>query len=830
MKRLFLFLIIPFIIGICISYNIEVDRPAIIIAVILLTSGLVAAFIMNKGYIPVLFTLFIFFGILMTMDSMKNDLVYFSDKDIVIDGVIECRTTLKDAKSTYIVKTKRFLYNNQPYKVEGKILLNYYDKEILDVGNEIRVKGTLLLPRENTNPGLFNYRLYLQTKNIYSTINSDSSSLNIISKDKISQEQLLRHRFQRKIIRILNETLNEKNSRIMSSIILGEGSFLDDETGTRFRELGLSHILAVSGLHIGIIYLFITKILRLLGIDKRISVIIALIIIWSYAYLIGFAASVLRASIMLSFLSLSTLVYKRYDSINTLSFAALLLLFIRPLWIFDVGFQLSFIATASIIILTPRINWLLSIYSKTIAKLLSSLIAVQIGLFPVLAYHFNSYAVMSIISNLILIPIFSFSLILCFILIIVSLIYINASFMLGYLLNTILNAANIIIDVFYKLSYANISLPSLGISFILPYYILLLVSLRIIRIDFLKPKINKLIFNYMIIAILVGFLNMINFNETTLEFIDVGQGDSCLVSTKDKVFLIDAGGNAFGNFDVGERIMLPFLTKKGINRLDAVFITHFHEDHAKGLIPLIENVKIDNIYIGYENDESKLYNEIMHIANMTNTKVCKIMKNDLIYLDRNNLIKILSPSFDMSIDTTTNENNLSLVLKLMAHKRNILFTGDIEEEIEHKIVNNTELEKIDIIKVPHHGSITSSTPELINEARPSYAVIQVGKNNFGHPNVEVMDRYKRIGARVLRNDENGLITFKIDEGSIEIYTYIKDKPTFNDIIIKYRYILLFLFIYIMASFFMCIIYSNSCLYQRNTMEILSGQLQDMNFI
>ncbi|WP_352420057.1 DNA internalization-related competence protein ComEC/Rec2 [Proteiniborus sp.] len=817
MKRLFLLLVIPFIIGIYISYNLVVDRITAIIVAILLVAGLVISFVLEKGYNLVLFVLFIFLGMIMTLNSVKSDLDNFYDKDLVIEGVIENRTALNEDKSTYVVKVNRLFYNNKLLNLEEKILLNYYDKEILDVGYKIRVKGRLLLPRENTNPGLFNYRLYLQTKDIHTTLNSDSSSLYIISKDKTSQKQILRLKFQEKIISILKNTLDEKNSRIMSSIILGQDSFLDEETGTRFRELGLSHILAVSGLHIGIIYLFIAKILKLLGTDKKFSVIISLIIIWIYAFLIGFPASVLRSSIMFSILSLSALFYRRYDSINTLSFAALLLIMIRPLWIFDVGFQLSFVATTSIIILTPRINCLLSIYSKTVARLLSSLIAVQIGLFPILAYHFNSYAVISLMSNLILIPIFSFSLVLCFILIIVSIIFINPIFLLGYLLNIILNAANFIIDTLYKFSFINLSLPSLGIRFILLFYLVLLAGLRIIRIDFFKPKINKLIFNYMILVILVGFFNVIIFNETTLEFIDVGQGDSCLVSTKDKVFLIDTGGTAFSKFDVGERIVLPFLVKKGINRLDAVFISHFHEDHAEGLISLLNNIKIDNIFIGYENTENELFNEIMHLSNMSNTKVFKIYENDSIYLDNNNFIKVLNPSYNMSIDTISNENNLSMVLNLISYNKKILFTGDIEKESEYKIINNFELGKIDIIKAPHHGSSTSSTPELLKAASPSYTVIQVGKNNFGHPNTEVLDRYKQIGAKVLRNDENGLITFRINNNGIKIHTYVKDKPTINDIIIKYRYELLFLFIYIISSYFMCKIYAKFSFNLRNSM-------------
>lgn len=806
MKRLFLLLIIPFIIGIFISYYINFDAATIVITLILLIAGLVTTFVLDKGYVLVLIVLFIFLGMLVTANDLRSDLVNFTNRSLILDGVIERKNISDSEKSTYIVEVNEILCNGKRFEVKEKVLLNYYDREVLEVGNKIRVISTLLLPRENTNPGLFDYRLHLQTKDIHTIVNSDSNSVYIISKNNVNSGQKLRFSFQNKITNIMNKSLSEKNSKIMSSIILGNSGFLDDETRTSFKDIGLSHILAVSGLHIGIIYIFISKLLRLLGIDKRLSIIIALAIIWIYAYLIGFPTSVLRASTMFSLLSLSNLIYKRYDSINTLSFAALLLLLIRPMWIFDIGFQLSFIATASIIILTPRISLLMSIHSEILARLLSSLIAVQIGLFPILTQHFNSYATMSLISNFILIPIFSFSLVLCFILILVSLICIDASFVLGYLLNTILNISNLIIDAFCEIPFGNLNLPSLGVCFILLYYILLLFGLRIIKFDFSRYRISKVIFTYLIIAILVSFFSVISYNETTLEFIDVGQGDSCLVSTKDKTILIDAGGNVFGDFDVGGRVVLPFLIKKGINKLDAVFVTHFHEDHAEGVISLLENIKIDNIFIGYENVESKLFNEIMHQANLTNTEVSKVYRNNLIYLDDHNLFEVLSPTFDMYKDTMSDENNLSLVLNFITHGKRVLFTGDIERESEYNIVNNTKLEKIDIIKAPHHGSSTSSTTELISVTRPSLVVIQVGKNSFGHPNEEVVNRYKEIGAKVFRNDENGLITIRINDSNIEIDTYIKDKPTINDIIMKYRHEIYALFIYTFASICMCYIY------------------------
>lgn len=810
MKRLFLVLLIPFIIGIYISYCVEVDITSISIIVVLLVAGLTMSIITNRAYSLVLLFLFFFIGMLMTEKSLDKNLIGFTDKSITLEGTIENRSIINEEKSIYIVKVINLYSDKSVYEIKDeKVLINYYNKGTLAIGDKIRAKGVLLLPRENTNPRLFNYRLYLQTKDIHAILNTDSNSLITISKGELNRGDILRRNFHTRIIDILDNVLSEKNSSLMKSVLLGDKSFLDDDTQSRLRDLGISHILAVSGLHIGIIYLFVSGILRLLGLHKKISVCFALILVWTYGFLIYFPTSVLRTLIMFSLLSLSTLIYRRSDSINTLSFAAIVLLFFRPLWIFDIGFQLSFISTASILIFTPRIKDLLSIYNKRIAKLLSPLIAVQIGIFPILAHHFNTYALLSIFSNLILIPIFSISLILCFILIPIHLISIEITVALGSLLNLTLNLQDFIINILDKVPFMNLLLPSSGVISILSYYLLFLVSLRIINIRLFPSKINKIVFNYLIFVLLISMAFIIVSNETVLEFIDVGQGDSCLVRTKNEVFLIDTGGSVFGDFDVGEMILVPYLIKKGINKIDAVFITHFHEDHSKGMIPLMKNIKIDNIFIGYENLGSDIFNEISYLAGIYNISVYKILENDIIHFDENNIIKVLNPSYDMTINNIQNENDLSLVLLLESHKKKILFTGDIEKDIEYKMVNNHYIDNVDIIKVPHHGSKTSSTLELISLARPSYAVIQVGKNNFGHPADEIIERYESFGTSILRNDKNGLITFILSKNNIEIKTFIKDKSTLNDIIVNYRDRILYLCLYIFGLIILCIIYKNS---------------------
>lgn len=817
MRRLFLFLIIPLILGIYFSYKVDIDLSTIIILLSVSIFALIISIFLNKGYSFYLFLIFIMLGMLLTLSSLKSNLSNFIEEDIILKGIVKKQINHSEGKSSYIVLVNNILHENKYYKTKEIVLLNYYSEKNLDIGNEIMVEGQLLKPSQNTNPGLFNYRLYLQTKNIHFLINCSEESLEVLSKGKISKSTAIKIQFQKEILNILDRALDEKNSNIVSTIVLGDRSFLDDETSNRFRELGLSHILAISGLHIGIIYLFISYALRFLGISKRLSICLSLLFIWSYGYFISFPISVVRASVMFSILSLSNVIYRRYDSINSLSLAALILLLIQPLWVFDIGFQLSFVATASILLFNSKIRIFLTKYNKSFAKIFSPILSVQIGLLPILAYHFNSYAVLSFISNVILIPLYSIILVLVFLLIALSFFSINFAIGLGVILNTLLDIANLIIDVLYKFSFANITLPSLSLGYILIYYCTLLICFKIIRIDFFVKKLNKLILSYIFMVIIYIIFRFFTLNETVIEFIDVGQGDSCLISTKYNTILIDTGGSIFGEFDVGEKIVLPYLLKKGVNKLDAVFITHFHEDHSEGLLTLIENIKIDNLFIGYEAPFSQLYNDIMYYARINDVEVKKLSKGDLIYLDKHNIIEVHNPSFKTIVNHIENENNLSLVLELDSYNKKILFTGDIESEIEQEIVNDNRIEKIDILKVPHHGSKTSSTENFLKKLRPSYAVIQVGKNSFGHPNQDVINRYNEIGAKVYRNDECGLIKVSVSHDYIKIDAYIKDKPALSNIIEKNLTMLIFVLAYIKASLILCFIYKDT-LYSSNTLS------------
>ena len=281
---------------------------------------------------------------------------------------------------------------------------------------------------------------------------------------------------------------------------------------------------------------------------------------------------------------------------------------------------------------------------------------------------------------------------------------------------------------------------------------------------FFRKQKNKIIF----ILIVLIFINVFyKPNEFKLNFIDVGQGDSTLITTEsNKKILIDGGGSEFNSsFDVGEKTLLPYLLKHHVSKLDYIIISHFDSDHVGGLFKILEKLKEKKkIIIGKQFENSENYQKFIKITKEKNIKIKVVKAGDKIYLDKNTYINVIWPDINNIVNENIVNNN-SLVFKMVYKNFSILFTGDIEEIAERRILNlYSDKLKADILKVAHHGSKTSSIEEFIKAVSPRIALIGVGKdNNFGHPNEEVIQRLKNYNIKIYRTDFNGEIDLKIDK-------------------------------------------------------------------
>lgn len=806
---------IPMILGIIFSYYLKINSSFLFIAILI--SFLIFLFsiifeFFKKRYLVILF---FFIGILITYMKLESStLIKFLNKDIELEGTI--RETIYNEKdiSKYILNVEKIVDNGASYFLNENLSLKVIGQDKFEIGDKVLLSGVLKKPNKNTNPKLFNYRLYLQTRGIYTTITVKKHEINKVDEKILSWYENMKIKFTEYVELACDTYLEKQNSSIMKAILLGQSSYLEEQEYNKFKDLGLTHIMAVSGLHIGIISIFLITFLAYLGVERKINTILTLIIIWIYGFLIGYPPSVLRALIMFTLLFYSKIIFRRYDPINTLFFAMFIILSINPLWLFDIGFQLSFGATFFITFLTPILRTKFYPYNKKLMTSLYSILSVQIGLAPILFYYFNNISIISILGNFILIPILSKSVVLGFSLLLFSYFSSGISSIIGKILNLLLNINYSISEGIYGLPLGKIRFSSPNIIGIFLYYFIVFSIFKIIKLDVFDNFTNKAIVFYLIICILFNAIIPLIESGLCIYFIDVGQGDCILIEDRNRFYLVDTGGSIFGNFDIGENILLPYLVKRGIFTLDGVFITHFHDDHCKSLSTLMKNMNIKKVFIGYENKDNKLYTNIVKTSKEESVPIYKLSQGDKVFINENSYIEVLSPLEGFISRNRENENNLSLVLLLGSFGRKTLLTGDIEEAAETHLLENMSGRKgkIDFLKVPHHGSNTSSGENFIDFFNPDYAFIQVGENNsFNHPSEEVLERYERRNIKVVRTDESGLITLNIRPKRFDISIYNRDRLSIGDIVLDYGLEINFTILYLVLSYI--IIKRNSYLFE-----------------
>ncbi len=787
MDKPFVFITAPLVIGIIFSYYFNISLTMIFTLIFISLIIYILNLINDNSNEIILFGIFLLLGMVLTSYNLNNSiLAKNTDKNLIFNGIVDKVLWQEKNEGKYIIKVNSITGKESHTKVKEKMVLKIIGDKKAELGNQIIFAGKLKKPLENTNPMLFNYRLSLLSNKIHTTMTiKDYSIIEIKDVDK-SFKHRMRTSFRNNIESLFDSNLNEENSSLMKSIILGEYSYLEEENIEKYSNLGLAHILAVSGLHIGIIAGFLIYTLSHLGVRRKLNIAVTLGVIWFYGYLIGFPPSLLRANIMLSILFYGETLRELYNSINALFFAMFILLIINPMWIFNLGFQLSFMATFAIIYFTPKIQEVFYPYNNKITYGLSGILGVQVGLLPIQAYYFNQISILSIFSNLIIAPILSLALIIGAVMIVLFYSIPMLIPFIGYILDFILSIEFYLVNILYKLPFGIIRFHSPEISEIIIYYIFILIVFGVIEVSKLSSYIKKAIIYYLVALILFNFIILFTDKSIEIQFIDVGQGDSILINTKEGSYLVDTGGSIMDSFDVGKNITLPYLQKIGINKLKGVFITHFDEDHSKSLPLLIDNIDIGNILISYEDNKSKIYNEIKE----NGISLIILKEDDLIWLDENTYIEVLSPNKDL-INRKLEGNNLSLVFLLSYYDKEILFTGDIEKEAELQLVDKIN-GNVDIIKVPHHGSNTSSTEELLNKIKPSIAIISVGRNNFyGHPRKEIIERYEKLGTKLYRTDTMGMIKVKLNREHMNIQTFIVEKLPLIDLV--YENILDFVF-------------------------------------
>lgn len=787
MKYPIAFITVPILLGVIFCYYVKVDISVIMLLLVLgIIFCIVGIKFNNSMTIGLLIILFLL-GIALTSFKLEgSQLIKYVDKPIEIDGTVKEVVNESDDKMKLIIKVHKIKLDDSYIPIDEKLLLNLAGQKDIKIGDRIRFNGILKEPLPNTNPYLYNYKLNLLSDGIFTTCTIKEHMIVELSRNELDFVTKLKVKVKEKLEEILNLYLNEDSSIVMKSILLGDYRYLEEEDLEKFRDLGLAHIIAVSGLHIGIITSLLIYSFAYFGINRRVNIIISVIIIWVYAYIIGFPVSVIRANIMYTVLMLSQILRKPYDSLNSLFLSLLLMVIINPFWIFHVGFQLSFAATFFVIYYTSKVKILFNFPKEGGFKSLSSIVAAQLGVLPILAYYFNRIPTVGIVANLLLVPLFNICLVMSILLIPISFISEYLASSMGFVIDSILNVQSLGMNIlsYFPVLYVKVRSPS--IFEIILYYFIMFIVFEIISYRNINRRAFKLVFIFFLTILVTQQILISLDNSLSIEFIDVGQGDSILIRTKSGNYLIDTGGDIFGQFDVGENVLLPYLEKQGIFKLNGVFISHFDKDHCGSLVYLMDNMKIENVYIGYTDDDNELYREIKEKAIEKGIPIRLLNKGEQLKIGNSTYLLVVGPDRDLLETVEVDDNDLSLVLMLRHFDNKVLFTGDIERRGEINVIETLHTD-IGLLKVPHHGSNTSSSVELLQKLKPKAAVVSAGRNNmFGHPHEEVVKRYEENYIRLYRTDESGLIRAYLHGNGFIVDAFLKEKRGLISIIESYN--------------------------------------------
>lgn len=651
-----------------------------------------------------------------------------------------------DIPNSYDLDTKKVVGEVLEYDIDGdylkltidaneKLIGRYYfktkaEKELfiksVDVYDTLRLDGELEEAEGSKDIYSFDYKQYLKSKNINYIIKIDKITL--ISKEK-------------SFFKGIKCFLLKRNSNpYIKAFIFGNNKSIITDVMSSYQEIGISHLFAISGMHIGLLTLVISKLLMKLNIKEKYVFIIISLFLFFYLFITGVSPSILRAIFFYLFFSINKIYNFNIKGVNIFLLIFSISLLVNPYYIHEVSFLYSYTISFSLLLVGNKISN--GSYFKRL--FLTSLISFIVS-FPITIYFFNQINILSVFYNMLFVPLISM---IVFPLSIIT--YIIPFF--EPIFNVFISLMEFLALKFNSISFSKLIFPSLPRY----YYVLYIIGVIIFISYFYNKKIISVLPIFLLA--LFNYLYPVFFNQNYLMFLDVGQGDSILIHSKDKTMLVDTGGvmnysrekwqERKNKKSLTNYVTIPVLKKLGIRKIDYLVLTHGDFDHMGGALKLIKQYRVEDIYLNQGNFNSLEKNIIKNYRH-----VYQIREKEKIVLGNISMIQINKEFSD--------ENDSSSILLMYYKNKKILLTGDASKKSEEYILNKYNIGKIDVLKIGHHGSKTSTSDELLKELRPSLAIISCGKNNkFNHPHKETIDKLKKYRIKYLRTDISG--TIRID--------------------------------------------------------------------
>lgn len=694
------------------------------------------------------------------MQPHDADIKNYIGQKITVYGNVDLLTLKKQDKGTGFIFECTALQkeHGKLHKARGNIRLFVQNAKVKDfTAGSAAVTGTLKSLNSFANPGSFNSENWNLQQDLQGRMSVKQAALQVMGEADISDKFFL---FALGLRHKITDTVDGEAGAVLCGMALGGYDGLSEATREAFSVTGLAHILSVSGTHMALVAGFL---ILIIGRRGKAQIITVLLLLFLYALLCGGSAPVWRSFIMSAVALAGAGTYKKAQSGNIFCAAAVLLLIYNPLWLLDVGFQLSFAATGGLIFIYPQLKERLQFLKPVIVREgFAITLAAQLASLPLLLWHFNQLSLVTFAANILLVPAMELLVIavlggLCLPFAGTYLIYAAGIFM-----QPLLNAVSFLA----ALPAAAVNVLHLPAACFVLYYIMLAALFNSNWFSKTERRYTAAICSAGIIVL--AAYKIFTPQPFTVHFMDVGQGDAALVQTTDgHNIIVDCGGLQV-NFDTGSRIIVPYLRYLGVEQIDLLALSHGHHDHAGGAAGLARLVKVDKLLLPQEKPSEDVQKLLHYIKPQDILEAAE----GSVYTLGKCRIEVLA-----SGKSEGGGNESSVIMRIAEPEGSILFTGDADENIE--LAAAAKIKPADVLKVAHHGSNYSSSPLFLKQAKPRFAVISVGADNrYGHPGRDAVQRLQAAGAKVLRTDKMGAVKVCFDEGRLQWYSYRYDKEIF----------------------------------------------------
>ncbi len=670
------------------------------------------------------------------------------------------------------------------YKVCGNIWVTLRSGRLgADCGDRVQLRGPLRRPAPARNPGAFDYRRYLASEDIHAVLSARRAAEVLVLEHLPGGWLTARVALpvRRYIRAAIAHNLEGASSGLLLGILLGEKRQIPSEVRDQFRSAGLAHALVVSGMHVGIVAVFVCNALRLCRLSPVLSHVGTIVVLLVYAVVTQANPPVVRAVLVACVVLGGRVIEREGDAYNSLGLAGLCILVLWPASLLGLSFQLSFAATFAIIGLHGPLarafpahwragdRW----HGQYLVMPLCVSLAAQMGTGPLIALYFQQWSPIGLLANLVVAPLLAAALGLG----LLTLVFYG----LCPLVATVFNAANYLVLTslisFVKycalLPGATLDVPkpdAFFMVFIALCYPLLAhmpssITARKAGLFLLLVWLNISVWNHVFRA-----------RNLEVTFLDIGQGDAAFVRFPNGKTMVVDGGHRSPEYDHGRRVLLPFLRYHNIRRVDVVVASHPHSDHIGGLVALLEEIEVGHYIDSGQQYGSSTARRLRQLMAERSIRYQRVAAGDsLLGLgDVGGLVLHPTPVFVDSAGASPHGlNNGSVVLKLSYNQTDILFAGDIEKETDAALLAWGRRLQADVLKVAHHGSRTSSQAAFVEAVDAEWAVVSVGEyNKFGHPAAEVLARFAERQVKLLRTDQRGAVLLSSNGRDIEVETMV----------------------------------------------------------